>query len=68
MDVPAAAVRRVDPYNLARREQPGPTGRAGLPEPAPPPRYAGGVTKPTFCIRNSSVGLMVEPTTFFCIR
>ena len=31
-------------------------------------RYAGGVTKPTSCMRSSSVGLTVEPTTFFCIR
>ena len=33
-----------------------------------PPHYAGGVVNPTFCIRSSSVGLTVDPTTSFCIR
>jgi hypothetical protein len=57
--------------NVATTAQSGPAPRdgPGCSERRPPPRYEdGGVVNPTFCIRSSSVGLIVEPTTFFCIR
>jgi len=68
MDVAAAAVCRVDPYTSHAESSPAPRAGPDCPNRRPLRVYAGGVTKPTFCIRNSSVGLIVEPTTFFCIR